>query len=511
MKLSSLVCGAVIVLAPLGLSAQERLDQAAIARIKQEGFTRSQVMETASWLTDVYGPRLTNSPIARQAGDWAVGRLASYGLTNPHLEWFDFGRGWINERSVAQVVSPVPYPVHVFPGAWTVGTNGPGTHDVVIVTLPTEATEADYARYRGTLRGKVVLAAPLPEVTPMFTPPGRRLTKRDLDSLAAATPQPPAAPMGGPPRPGGGPTPAEIRNRFWVEEGVAAVFVPGASRGNSGSVSNGPTGNRQPDAPASVPQLAVATEHYGRMYRQIEKGIPVRIELDIRNRFTDDLQSFNVIADLPGSDARLKDEVVMIGAHFDSWHNATGATDNAGSSAVMIEAMRILKAAGVPLKRTVRIGLWTGEEQGLIGAREYVAQHFGTAASPKPGHAKLSVYFNQDNGAGAIRGIWAQGNDPAASVFRQWLPAVDSDSITVRHITRLSTGSTDHIAFDRAGLPGFQFLQDPMEYSTRTHHSSQDFFERLVPGDMKHNAVVVAIFAYLAANRDEMIPRNLIP
>jgi carboxypeptidase Q len=497
---------ALLALVAAPLTAQNPGDTAAISRIKQEGFQRSQVMETASWLTDVYGPRLTNSPTARQAGEWAVARMKEWGLKDPHLEWFPFGRGWINERAVAHVTSPVPYVVHAFPGAWTPGTNGPVTGEVVIVDLPGDATDADYARYRNSLRGKFVLASPLPEVTPMFTPPGRRWTPTQLDSLAAAEPRAPApARRGGP---GGGAAAMARRNQFWVEEGVLAVLVPGAARGNSGSVSNAPTGNRQPDAPPAVPQLAVASEHYGRMYRQVQKGIPVEMEMDVRNRFTDDLQAFNVVAELPGTDPRLRDEIVMIGAHFDSWHNATGATDNAGSSAVMMEAMRILKASGVPLRRTIRIGLWTGEEQGLIGSREYVAAHFGSDSAPKPAHEKLSVYFNQDNGGGAIRGVWAQGNAEAAAIFREWLPLLDSDSISVRHLTMLNTGSTDHVSFDRAGLPGFQFLQDPMEYSTRTHHSSQDFYERLVPQDMRHNAVAVAVFAYLAANRDARIPRK---
>jgi hypothetical protein len=495
---------------PAIVAAQERIDMTAIARIRAEGFERSQVMETASWLTDVYGPRLTNSPIAREAGKWAVQQMKTWGLTDPRLEWFPFGRGWVNERNVAQVVAPTPYVVHVFPGAWTVGTTGPVTSELAIVELPAQFSEADLAKYRGTLRGKVVLAAPLPTVTPLFTAPGRRWTTAQLDSIASLAPPPARQGPGGPPQPSraGGLTPAQVREKFWVDEGVVAVLTPGTARGNSGSVSNGPTGNRQPGAAPSVPQLAVAAEHYGRMYRQVQKGIPVRLELDVRNRFTDETESFNVIADLPGTDPRLRDEIVMIGAHFDSWHNATGATDNGGSSAVMMEAMRILKASGVPLRRTVRIGLWTGEEQGLIGSRHHVETHFGTAQQPKPGHARLSAYFNQDNGGGAIRGVWAQGNTDVIPIFREWLKVLDSDSITVRHLTQLNTGATDHVSFDRAGLPGFQFIQDPMEYSTRTHHSSQDFYERLVPADMRHNAVVVAVFAYLAANRDQPLPRK---
>jgi carboxypeptidase Q len=497
------------------LPAQERIDQAAIARIKEEGFARSQVMDLASWLTDVHGPRLTNSPQSRAAGAYAVEKLRSWGMTNPRLEWFPFGRGWSNERMVAQVVAPVPYPVLAFPGAWTVGTNGPVSGELVAVDIPMgDGADAAYARYRGQLRGKIVLAGPPPTVTPLFSPPATRLTPQQLDALAnvavvpAAPQPPPRGPQDAPARPAG-PSPAEARAKFWVDEGVAAVLVPGASRGNSGSVSNGPTGSRLVDAPPSVPQLSVSAEHYGRMYRQLEKGVPVRMELDVRNRFHDaDLNAFNVVAELPGTDPRLADEVVMIGAHFDSWHNASGATDNGGSSAIMLEALRILKASGVPLRRTVRIALWTGEEQGLIGSRAYVERHFGTPASPKPGHGKVSAYFNLDNGAGAIRGVYTQANEAVRPIFAEWLRAVDSDSITSRTVTINSTGSTDHVSFDRAGIPGFQFIQDPMDYGTRTHHSSQDFFERLVPADMRHNAVTVATFAFLAANRDALLPRK---
>src|SRR5690606_14754685 len=305
---------------------------------------------------------------------------------------------------------------------------------------------------------------------------------------------------------------ARRRADFWVSEGVAAVLTPGSSRGNSGSISNAPTGNRQPDADAGVPQIAVATEQYGRLWRQVEKGMPVRMELDVRNRFfDDDLNSFNIIAEIPGSDPAVRDEVVMIGAHFDSWHGATGATDNGGSSAIMMEVMRSLKEPGVPLRRTVRIALWTGEEQGLIGSRAYTRTHFWdtTTNAPRPAHEKFSTYFNLDNGAGAIRGIYTQGNEGVAPIFAEWMKHVDSDSTSVRHVSRHSTGGTAHLAFDGVGLPGFQFIQDPIEYFTRTHHSNQDSFERLQPTDMRHNAIVIATFAYLAANADEKLPRKM--
>jgi carboxypeptidase Q len=515
-------CRATILVAALcavpALGAQERIDAAAVARIKQEGFARSQVMDLASWLTDVHGPRLTNSPQSRAAAAYAIEKLRGWGMRNPHLETFPFGRGWSNERMVAQVVAPVPYPVLAFPGAWTVGTNGPVTGEVMVVDIPNGAgADSAYARYRGKLRGKIVLAGAPPTVTPQFTPPATRLTEQQLEALANVAVVP-ASPQQNqqrgpgnnaqPQRPAG-PTPAEARAKFWVDEGVLAVLTPGASRGNTGSVSNGPTGNRQPGAPPSVPQLSVSAEHYGRMYRQLEKGVPVRMELDVRNRFHDaDLDAFNIVAEIPGTDPRLEDEVVMIGAHFDSWHNASGATDNGGSSAIMLEALRILKASGVPLRRTVRIALWTGEEQGLIGSGQYVRAHFGTAQAPTPANRKVSAYFNLDNGAGAIRGIYTQGNEAVRPIFAEWLKAIDSDSITARTVTINSTGSTDHVSFDRVGIPGFQFIQDPMDYGTRTHHSSQDFFERLVAADMRHNAVAVATFAFLAANRDAPLPRK---
>lgn len=515
-RMAALALAAVL---PLGAAgAQEKVDAAAIQKLKDEGFQRSQVMEIASWLTDVHGPRLTNSPQARAAGAWAVDQMKGWGLSNVGLEWFAFGRGWQNDRTVAHVVAPTPYPVTAIPGAWTVGTNGPLTADVMVVELPRlqDATEADYAKYAGKLRGKFVLADPMPTVAPLMTAPGTRMTAEDLDRLAAAQIIPAAQRPGGPGGPGGrggqaaGQRPAENpaarRARFFVEEGVAAVLTAGNSRGNSGSVSNTATGSRAPNAPASVPQIALAAEHYGRMYRQVQKGVPVKMELDIRNSFTPDTMSFNVVGEIPGTDKR--DEVVMLGAHFDSWHGATGATDNGGSSAVVMEAMRILKASGLPMRRTVRMALWTGEEQGLIGSREYVTKHFGADGAAKPGHAKVSAYFNQDNGGGAIRGVYAQANQGVVDIFKEWMKSLDSDSISVRHVSINSTGSTDHVSFDRVGIPGFQFIQDPLEYGTRTHHSNQDFYERLQPADMRHNAVVMAAFVYLAANRDQLLPRK---
>jgi Zn-dependent M28 family amino/carboxypeptidase len=272
----------------------------------------------------------------------------------------------------------------------------------------------------------------------------------------------------------------------------------------------GSTPNRDPKAAAIVPQITVATEHYNRVARLLEKNIPVRIELNVRNRFFDEtLDAFNIVAELPGTD--LADEVVMLGAHFDSWHAGTGATDNAAGSAAMMEAVRILKAAGLRLRRTVRLALWTGEEQGLLGARAYVRAQFGDAATMQlhPGHAKLSGYFNMDNGTGAIRGVYLQGNEAIRPVFAAWMEPFRNLGMTTLSIR--NTGSTDHVPFDELGLPGFQFIQDPIEYGTHSHHTNMDLYDRLQAEDLMKNAVIIASFVYHAANRDERLPRKPLP
>jgi carboxypeptidase Q len=503
----------VLLGAPAVLAAQAV--QSDVERIKSEGFERSQVMEIASWLTDVHGPRLTGSPITLRAGEWALEQFRAWGLSNPRLEWWGpFGQGWVNERFVAQVTSPVPFPVIGYPNAWSPGLDGPVEADVVISPVTTSSTPDELERHRGTLAGKIVLVAPEPGLPALFEPQALRFTGKQLDEMAAWEPPPPGAGPGGPPQggppPQAGPRAVSLQELydFLLEEGVTAVFSA-TSRPPGGGVvfPSGGGQMRQPDANPAPPVVSVAAEHYGRMYRILEKGIPVRMELDILNRFhPDNLESFNVIAEIPGSER--PEEVVMIGAHFDSWHSGTGATDNAAGSAVMMEAMRILKESGVPLRRTVKIGLWTGEEQGLIGSRMFVQEHLGSEEESRPAHDRFSVYYNVDNGTGAIRGVYTQGNEAIRPIFDEWLTLVDSDSITTRHTTLRNTGGTDHLSFDRAGLPGFQFIQDPLEYRARTHHSSMDVYERLQPVDMRHNAVVVAFFAYMSANHPKLMPRK---
>jgi hypothetical protein len=544
------------------LSAQERIDNAALNKIRDEGLNRSKVMETASWLTDVYGPRLTNSPTARQAGDWAIKTMQSWGITNPRFEgWDNFGRGWTLERFHMQVTSPVPWMVIGYPQAWAQGTPGVVTGDVVYIPFSPN-TPGDSANLKGKVRGKWVMTSQPPAMNPRCTPDASRQTDEQLAALASA---PPPNPTGG--RAGGGRGAnveaaralAECRGeafdfaayvaqlnaaqqnpqnaggrggrgggggrggrggaapfnlqQFLAREGALGQLTAGGGNSSMGTVftPNGTSRDSKPPVAASV--VTLAPEHYGRIYRILDKGIPVKLEGEIGVRFTADTNSWNVVGEIPGTDPGLKDEVVMLGAHFDSWHAGTGATDNVAGSAVMLEAMRILKTLNLPMKRTVRIGLWTGEEEGLIGSRQYVRKHFGYVDSAgqhfTPEHSKFQAYFNLDNGTGAIRGVYTQGNVEIAPIFRQWLaPFADLGASTV---TFNNTGGTDHLSFDAVGLPGFQFIQDGIEYGTRTHHSNMDTFERLVPSDMKRNSVIVASFVYMAANRDQLLPRKATP
>ena len=499
----------------------ERVDTAAIRRLEDEGMNRSQVMELVSWLTDVHGARLTGSPQTRAAAEWAVKTMTSWGVTNARLEsWGYFGRGWTNERVALHAVTPTPWSVLAYPSAWTPGTDGPVTADAVLVQID---SEPDFARYHGTLRGKLALVGRPLDLPAHFTAQGERYTEAELDEMGkAAAPAPGGQGGGRPAVDASRMTPeqrarlqaqqlAPRRLRFLAEEGVAGILLPG--RGDDGTVFVSSTGgSRDTVATPMAPTVVLAAEHYGRLARALDKGVPVQLELDVRNRFHDaDRTSFNILGELPGTDRKLKDEVVMLGAHFDSWHAGTGATDNAAGVAVMMEAMRLLKASGVPLKRTVRIALWTGEEQGLLGSRAYVAQHLGDRATMalKPEHAKVSAYFNLDNGTGKIRGIYAQGNAAVAPVFGQWLAPFASGG--AHTVTLRNTTGTDHLAFDGIGVPGFQFIQDAIEYGTRTHHSNMDLFERVQADDMKWNAVVVAAFVLQTANRDERLPRKPLP
>jgi hypothetical protein len=499
------VAAAVAAAIALPLGAQtERLDYDAVYRIKDEGFQRSRIMEVMSYLTDVYGPRLTGSPHIREAAEYAKTRLAGWGLVNVQLEpWGEFGRGWTNERFVAHALTPRAYPLIGYPRAWTPGTNGPVRGEAVMAVVE---SDRDIEAFKGRLGGKFVLTAPMREVGAQFDPPARRFSDKELDEIT--TQEDPRQRRGRPQLSPERQAFQRRRTQFFVDEGVAALVEPG--RGDGGTFFVGSGGSRDPKEPPVAPQVVLAVEHYGRIVRTLEKKIPVTLEMDIRNTFHDkDRTGFNVIGEIPGTEKA--DEVVMLGAHFDSWHAGTGATDNAAGSAVMMEAVRILAATGVRLRRTVRIALWTGEEQGLLGSRAYVKRHFGDRETMAllPAHAKLAGYFNVDNGTGTIRGVYLQGNEAVAPIFAAWMEPFKSLGMTT--LTIRNTGGTDHLAFDAVGLPGFQFIQDPVEYDSRTHHSNMDVYERIQPVDMMNNAVIVASFVYHAANRDEKLPRKPLP
>ena len=504
------VVGVALTLVPASArQAAEKVDYDAVYRIKEEGFTRSKVMEIASYLTDVYGPRLTNAPGFRKAGEWAVREMSGWGLANVRLEpWGPFGRGWSNERFHATATTAGgSFPLVGYPAAWTPGTDGVLEGEAVLAVI--ETTD-DIARFKGKLNGKFVLVQAMRDVTPIWDPPARRFTDEQLRDLERETDHQPRVGFAGRGGRGQGQTFAEIRMKFLKNEGALGVISAG--RGDGGTVFvSGTAGNRRPGADLGVPSIVLAVEHYGRIVRNLQKAppMPVTIELEVRNAFHDDTMAFNVIAEIPGTDKA--SEIVMLGAHFDSWHAGTGATDNAAGSAVMMEAMRVLKQSGLPMRRTVRLALWGGEEQGLLGSREYVKTHFADRADMvlKPDHGRVSGYFNLDNGTGAIRGVYLQGNEAVAPIFDAWMKPFHN--LGTRTLTIRDTAGTDHVAFDGVGIPAFQFIQDPVEYQSRTHHSNMDVYERLQEPDMKQNAVIVAAFVYHAANRDEKLPRKPLP
>jgi carboxypeptidase Q len=481
-------------------------DASVISKFEDESSQNSHIMEVMGYLTDVYGPRLTNSPSIREAGDYAVKTLSAWGLANVHEEtWGPFGRGWSNEFFEANEIAPRHFPLIAYPKAWTPGTNGPITADAIYARIE---KEEDFAFYRGRLRGLIVLTAPMRAVEAQFDAPAHRFTDQDLADLAQ-------------PRPPQPPPDKETRDRlrrqqefntklvkFLTDEGAAAWLELAPHDGGTLTVMSG--GSRDPKDPPVLPRVAVDIEHYGRILRTLEKNIPVTLRIEIANKFYDDTQdSFNIVAEIPGTDK--PDEVVMLGAHFDSWASGTGATDNAAGSAVVMEAMRILKTSNAKMRRTVRLALWTGEEEGLLGSRAYVRENFGdrNTMDLQPGHAKLSAYYNVDNGTGKIRGIYLQGNEAVRPIFEKWMEPFKAEGMTT--LSARGTGGTDHVSFDEVGLPGFQFIQDPIEYETRTHHTNMDVYERIQAADLKQMAVIVASFVYMTANADQILPRKPMP
>jgi hypothetical protein len=524
--------------------ATETLDLTMYQRIRDEGLNHSHVMEFAGALADGIGPRLTGSPNLAKANAWTRDTLTKIGLQNARLEdWDEFGLGWQQLNTWARMVEPDTAVLILQATPWSPSTPGPVTGDVTFVDIQ---TEKDFDKYQGKLAGKIVLLGAMRPVPPVDKPLFERNTEQTLEDVAEF-PVSEGVP--------GAMTP-EMRARmqtrmerfrlidriaqFFADEKVAAVIEPsrdGANGGGSGGTffdDNGATLGRTPyiaDKAVKIPVAVAAIESYGRLYRLVEAHVPVQVEIDVETKVTGEHEhGFDTVAEIPGTDPNLKDQVVMLGGHLDSWIAGTGATDNGAGTVVAMEAVRILEALGVKPRRTIRIALWTGEEEGLFGSRGYCSIHYGqakTSTSPdqlqlpefmrraagplevKPEQKLISAYFNVDNGSGKIRGIYTQGNAAIAPIFAQWMaPLKDLDVTT---ITERNTGGTDHLSFDAVGIPGFQFIQDNLDYESRAHHSNQDVYERLSPADLKQIATVEAIFVYNAAMRDQMLPRKPLP
>ena len=523
--------------------ATESLDLNMYQRIRDEGLNHSHVMEFASALMDGIGPRLTGSPNLKKANEWTRDTLTKIGLDNAHLEdWGEFGLGWQQLNTWARMVTPDTAILIMQATPWSPSTTGPVTGDVVYVKVQ---AEKDLDQYKGKLGGKIVLFGAMRDVPPMDKALFERYSDKELEDLAGF-------PVNG--NAGGLSPEMEARihayleriklidkvAQFFADEKVAAVIEPsrdGKNGGGSGGTffdDNGATLGRTPykaESQMKVPVAVAAIESYGRLYRLTQAHVPVTVQVDIETRFTGDHEhGYNTIAEIPGTDPRLKDQVVMLGGHLDSWIAGTGATDNGAGTVVAMEAVRILKALDVKPRRTIRIALWTGEEQGLFGSRGYVKQHFGSAplstapdqqALPeflrkaigpldvKPEQKIISAYFNVDNGSGKIRGVYLQGNAAVAPIFAQWIAPLKDLGVTT--LTMRNTGGTDHLSFDAVGIPGFQFVQDDLDYESRTHHSNEDTVERLQAADLKQIATVEAIFVYNSAQRDQMMPRKPLP
>lgn len=493
------------------------LDQDVIWKIRREALDRSQIMSTLQVLTDVYGPRLTGSPNLRKAQDWLVQRSTAVGLKNAHLEEWDFGHpGWLNEKTAVYLTSPVKDSLVVEALAWTPGTTGTVTASAVIVDPPVNPTQADadrfFTRLRGNLKGRAVLIGQPAVVLVSIDPPAKR--RDDNDARAQFSPNPPPSPFGAPPA-----TPAAAAdpklaplttdqfqdqlNLFLKEQG-AALRINDAGR-EHGQIRA--FNNRNFDVTKAVPTVVMRNEDYGRIARLIGGGRAVEVEATIVNQtYPDGRTQHNVIAEIPGTDKA--QEVVMLGGHLDSWHAATGATDNAIGVSTMFEAIRILQAVGVKPRRTIRLALWSGEEQGLRGSVAYVAQHFGTFESPKPEYEHFAGYFNIDSGTGKARGMSVFGPPTAADVLRPILAPFEGNGLMGATSTRSrQRGGSDHTSFNEIGLPGIGVGQDPIEYGTHTWHTNLDTYERVIESDAQMSAMAIATAVYHLSMRDEKLPR----
>lgn len=508
----------------LGAQTASPLDPATLARIRDEATTRSKAHDHVWWLSEVYGPRVTGTPNFAKASEWAMQQFREWGLANVHQERWAFGQGWSIDRFSATLLEPGPAVLIGAPRNYSPSTAGTVTSEVVHVKVQ---READLAQYAGKLRGKIVIMQPTRAVRMLEGPVILRMddgpwwTEAATPIEAAPTPPPSQAQLEA--QRARQQLAAAIQ-KFLVDEGVGVLL----ERGSDGDTAAGgsdltwrtqmtdggtifPTsgGSRDPKAPKQVPSATLAVEHYNRLVRLLERGVPVRMEVSIQTTFYQEgalPNGINTIGEIPGTD--LAHEVVIMGAHLDGVPYATGATDNATGSAAMMEAVRVIQALKLKPRRTIRVALWGGEEQGLLGSRAYVAEHFwdGAAGKPKPAHANVAAYFNLDNGTGRIRGIWGQANKGALPILEKWgepLKALGWKMASPR-----SVGATDHAAFDQAGLPGFQFIQERLEYNSRSHHSNMDTFDRVQKADVEQQGAVAALFAWQAANAAEKLPRK---
>jgi carboxypeptidase Q len=514
---------ALLLAAPtLSRGAEEPVDLSMMTRIRDEGFRRSQVMDTLYHLTDVIGPRLTGSPQLKQANEWTRGQFESWGLVNAHLEGYPFGRGWSFSACEVRMVSPRQVPIFAVPRAWTPGTKGPVKGEALRVTFD---SEKDLEEYKGKLAGKILFVDEAQELKAPEDPEPERFSADQLEKLGVFE------------------IPEEGRNfrqmgikrwrlrkavnDFLVKEKAVAIVEASARLNGIVRVTGG--GSWEPKENVGVPVLVIGAESYNQILRLLEDDKRVELEIDVKARFhDDDLQAYDTVAEIPGTD--MADELVMAGAHLDSWHAGTGATDNGAGSAVVMEAARILKALGVKPRRTIRFALWTGEEQGYLGSIAYAKNHFATrpeSTDPaqkelperfreetwpltlKPEHAKIAAYFNLDNGSGKVRGVWAEENTAVKPIFEAWLaPFADLGATTV---SLNPTGGTDHVVFDDLGLPGFQFIQDELDYTSQTHHTNLDTYDHLKREDLMQASVLMAAFIYDAAMRPEPLPRKPLP
>jgi hypothetical protein len=523
-----LIVTLVLVLVPASswAATPEAVDLDVIGQIRSEGYHNSQVMQLLGELTDRIGPRLTGSPNLKLANDWTRVKLAEFGLVNAHLEGYDFGRGWTNEFTSVRMMSPETTMLFALPRAWSPGTSGAVRGKAIRVSIK---SKEDFEKYRGKLAGMIVLNGDPKEVKPHTDPEAIRYTDQKLDEIAQFSiasrygPQMSREEMV---------KMFQLRrelSKFYADEKVLAVIEP--SSYDLGLVTMSGLDYKK-DANNPYPVLNMVTEHYGRVSRLLERNVPVELELNVQTKFfDDDNKAYNTIAEFPGTDKKLADEVIMIGGHLDSWHGGTGATDNATGVVAAMEAVRILKTLDIKPRRTIRVALWSGEEQGLLGSRAYVAEHLASrpeSTDPKekdlpsymrlskpeplqfkPEYKKVVAYFNLDNGGGKLRGIYTQENAAVAPIFAAWIePLKDLGCAT---ITQRNTGGTDHLSFDAVGVPGFQFIQDPLDYMSRTHHSNMDVYERVQREDLIQQAVVLASFAYDAAMRDQPLPRKPLP